>query len=458
MEQSIQASVPPQVEERRAQRAARKAIGTEEGEKYSLAATYLKLEVYEPAAWAATIALEFDPRLVKARFRRGIARRNTFLYDGARKDFEAILRRDPDCQEAHQELEIVRGLLAATSEELEHESDDEEHPGFSDEAWESYSDSDSPDCKHLGIDQVAQPPCQAYNRGGCENGIGCPLGHAPDRKSVRDELGKNVCVYYLLGNCASGEASCPYSHDRNYLPPNGWWNYPDQVEAAKVIQPLVENRHTYKEVNKALRANPKARRFGARRHREEILENLQYSHSWVMEDARRVAAVDAIPQTTPPTERFVLLVSLEEDNFLNIHKHLMSTMKQRVRVVQVFNARQATTLLDSPHLVAVLATDAGIARRKYSALRNKIVGYVQNGGSILVAGSFSTHVSGTEFEKLTRAFGLPWTYGSYNRSLFSLNPVNEVASRNPSLVQSYSMKSLRVGNISPEQASLPQPA
>ncbi|KAJ3506955.1 hypothetical protein NLJ89_g6574 [Agrocybe chaxingu] len=333
----------------------------------NLAATYMKLGIYEPAAWTATIALEFDPRLVKARFRRGIARRNTFLYDGARKDFEAILRRDPDCQEAHQELEIVRGQLAATSEELDHESDDEGHPEFSDEAWEPFSDPDSPDCKHLGIGRVAQPPCRAYNREGCAKGISCPLAHAPDRKSVRDEL------------------------------------------------------------------------FGARRHREEILENLQYSHSWAMEDVQRVAAVDAILRTTPPTERFVLLVSLEEDSFLNIHKHLMNAMKQRAHVVQVFNARQATILLDSPHLVAMLATDAGIARRKHTALRNKIVGYVQNGGSFLVAGSFSTHVSGTGFEKLTRAFGLPWTYGTYNRSIFSLNPINEVASRNPSLVQSYTL-------------------
>ena len=51
-----------------------------------------------------------------------------------------------------------------------------------------------------------------------------------------------------------------------------------------------------------------------------------------------------------------------------------------------------------------------------------------------------------------QAFDLNWTYGAYHRTTFALNPLNEVAARNSSLANTYSMKTLHLGGISPQMA------
>lgn len=35
--------------------------------------------------------------------------------------------------------------------------------------------------------------------------------------------GRNVCVYWLLGECRFSDERCFYAHDKAYLPPKGWW-------------------------------------------------------------------------------------------------------------------------------------------------------------------------------------------------------------------------------------------
>lgn len=35
--------------------------------------------------------------------------------------------------------------------------------------------------------------------------------------------GRNVCMYFLLGNCKFGSSVCVYSHDKTYLPSGRWW-------------------------------------------------------------------------------------------------------------------------------------------------------------------------------------------------------------------------------------------
>jgi hypothetical protein len=48
------------------------------------------------------------------------------------------------------------------------------------------------------------------------------------------DSGKNVCIYYLLGNCKFGDVRCIYSHSKRYLD-DGWWNHEEDVEMARVI-------------------------------------------------------------------------------------------------------------------------------------------------------------------------------------------------------------------------------
>ena len=35
--------------------------------------------------------------------------------------------------------------------------------------------------------------------------------------------GRNVCIYFLLGNCKFGRSACVYAHDKTYLPSGRWW-------------------------------------------------------------------------------------------------------------------------------------------------------------------------------------------------------------------------------------------
>jgi len=35
--------------------------------------------------------------------------------------------------------------------------------------------------------------------------------------------GRNVCIYFLLGNCKLGSSACVYAHDKTYLPTGHWW-------------------------------------------------------------------------------------------------------------------------------------------------------------------------------------------------------------------------------------------
>ncbi len=49
---------------------------------------------------------------------------------------------------------------------------------------DSSTNSDSSDCRHVG-NGVA---CRFYNHGGCNRGNNCAFSHAPDDKSIRDDL------------------------------------------------------------------------------------------------------------------------------------------------------------------------------------------------------------------------------------------------------------------------------
>ncbi|KAI9065693.1 hypothetical protein FKP32DRAFT_1674525 [Trametes sanguinea] len=182
----------------------------------NLAAALLKLELWNHAENAATRALIHDSKHIKARFRRAIARKELHTFDTAEADLQRILSLDPANASARSELEEIRRLRQIT-------------PGIEgapelDEIWDGMEfeledESDSEDF-YDGNDV----PCNHYNHARCARGTQCRFSHAPDRKSVRDELGRNVCVYWLLGECLFGAERCVYAHDRTYLPERGWWD------------------------------------------------------------------------------------------------------------------------------------------------------------------------------------------------------------------------------------------
>ncbi|KAI0357173.1 hypothetical protein OH77DRAFT_1476655 [Trametes cingulata] len=185
----------------------------------NLAVALLKLELYDVAESAATRALYHDPKNVKARFRRALARRHTKRYYAAKTDVQKLLRVDPANEAALVELTTIEELKKKGDElcsprDFEETPEDEDHY-----AVEVEETSDSEDYDHVGNGE----PCWDYNHDGCPRGNSCPKSHGPGPESVRDELGRNVCLrWLLLSACSKGDA-CAYAHDDTFLPKSGWW-------------------------------------------------------------------------------------------------------------------------------------------------------------------------------------------------------------------------------------------
>ncbi|KAH9172552.1 hypothetical protein EDB89DRAFT_2166499, partial [Lactarius sanguifluus] len=183
----------------------------------NMAAAWLKLEEYDSAEHCAQRALCLDPRFAKARYRRGLARKGNLQLAAAVVDFAAVLVQDPDSTEASKALDETFTLISERNKE-EAVVEEDSHPTFIDQGKELESVSDSSNWNHEGNGF----PCRYYNHDGCTRGVECEFSHAPDHKSVRDRLGRNVCVQFLFGECRFG--NCVYSHDKTYLPSGRWWD------------------------------------------------------------------------------------------------------------------------------------------------------------------------------------------------------------------------------------------
>ncbi|KAF8553339.1 TPR-like protein [Imleria badia] len=185
----------------------------------NLAAAYLKLGMYPEAHDAADKALAADPTSVKARYRRGMARKHMEMWTAANIDFTTMLTLDPSNKEAEAEREFVEERRVdpfCWEEDADMYSySDHEAPALVDDPELGESLSESSDCEHTGNGI----PCKFYNRTECKNGRACRYSHAPDQKSERDALGRNVCRYYL--------------HSKEYLLQQGWWSTTEGIEKEK---------------------------------------------------------------------------------------------------------------------------------------------------------------------------------------------------------------------------------
>ncbi|KAF9533853.1 hypothetical protein CPB83DRAFT_844632 [Crepidotus variabilis] len=217
----------------------------------SLAAVYRKLTWYEEAAHAATRALTVDPHNLEARYVRGVSRLEQRLLKPAKTDFEIVLEHDSSHLLARTALGEVNQFVnqegADTAEEVQ--MIDFGFPHWDYEALEVASVSDSSDCQHVGNGV----PCRFYNHEGCSRGSECAYSHAPDEKSVRDDLGKNVCIYHLLDSCKFGRSKCVYSHNKDALPKRGWWNSPEKTAKVKAVLDVAETNARVARQHEALK-------------------------------------------------------------------------------------------------------------------------------------------------------------------------------------------------------------
>ncbi|KAJ7318763.1 hypothetical protein DFH08DRAFT_971128 [Mycena albidolilacea] len=285
-----------------------------------LATAYLHLGRFEEAEAEASTALGLDPKLVEARYARAMARKGRGNVRGAIVDLTTVVELAPEnasAQSALRDLETERDASPASTSA----ADPPPPPAASDEAatdttapaeppaavptpaepladhspaaeppapaaptpgpepdadadaayahprptspplshsalFDDDSASDTSDALHTGTEPK---PCLFYNTSSCTRGARCAFSHAPDRRSVRDGLGKNVCWYWLVGLCKFGP-KCIYKHGREALG-GGWWD--DEEELAKMrekVETRREARRLAREAKKAQAEKPKTKR------------------------------------------------------------------------------------------------------------------------------------------------------------------------------------------------------
>ncbi|KAI0052818.1 hypothetical protein FA95DRAFT_1601514 [Auriscalpium vulgare] len=197
----------------------------------NIAAAYLKLESWDNAELYAQRALLQQPSFTKARYRRAIARKEKGELYAAIVDLEILLEQEPNCVEAQVELDKIQQRWERGEGELGGYESDDGYPQPDESRIELMSASDTTDFQHAGNGI----PCRFYNHSGCVRGVACGFSHAPDQKSVRDALGKNVCLYFLIGDCKFGPVKCVYSHNRAFLTEGRWYDDDEKTMAARSI-------------------------------------------------------------------------------------------------------------------------------------------------------------------------------------------------------------------------------
>ncbi|KAI0641700.1 hypothetical protein C8Q79DRAFT_287241 [Trametes meyenii] len=142
-------------------------------------------------------------------------------------DLQKLLSLEPKNDTARKEILAVEQLEQCNNE-VQWPYDNRETPEELEDAVEVEEDSDSEDFVHEGTDGA----CRDFNHDGCHRGTACWFRHAPDLDTTRDELGRNVCLAWLLSQCKKGP-TCPYAHDRTYLSSSGWWTNARRLEAVR---------------------------------------------------------------------------------------------------------------------------------------------------------------------------------------------------------------------------------
>ena len=149
--------------------------------------------------------------------------------------------------------------------------------------------------------------------------------------------GKNVCLKDLLGTCKFGATRCVYSHAKvsRAMPSNGWWHDPEQVASAKQIFTFAEQETTdVGAFNSLVRHLPGVHGVAGRASRKIIAKHIKENAALVSKAEPK--AKSPVKTTIPTSTRFVLLLSLENQEFFSsIQEHFLKAIRAKVKIVQV---------------------------------------------------------------------------------------------------------------------------
>ncbi|KAJ7700818.1 hypothetical protein B0H17DRAFT_1195665 [Mycena rosella] len=448
------------------------ANGTQPVYMSNLAATYLKLEDYGMAERAAMLALVHDPWMIKARFRRGLARKESNQLRAAKIDFETILREDPNCAEAEVELAAVLWLCAMAGESddsdgsADYEYPPPDHPPRNPLPMWLFSEPEphhipEPEQEINGVEDSEHVgngiPCKHHNRKplGCAKGASCVYSHAPDARSMPDSEGRNVCLYFLLGECKHGER-CIYSHSKANLP--DLWD--DDFRLSEVRELIYQNELLIKGrrlFSRYMGKGPLAS--------EALQAEIRAAEKAKNPRARTAGTFLAMLQTMdtepPPGRMTPFIMHLTLNKSTEIPRATVEGLRTHVEVSRAKTKAKALELLASPALRGVFITDAAIALERNAGLLRQLAAYARAGGTVVLGGSFKvfarnvqTDIADAQLAAFFReGWGVAWRVGPRRagRSV-TLNKRHKLAGAGGDLPGTYSMAGLHLNGVRVDDA------
>lgn len=120
----------------------------------------------------------------------------------------------------------------------------------------------------------------------------------------------------------------------------------------------------------------------------------------------------------------ILVLALEKPKWWQETETQLSAALHKNAVVQAaYTPNEALQhLLNKPPPSAILALDAAPALPRYKSLLRRLIEYAHKGGRVVLGGQFANDIERPKIEPFFKKWDLPWSFGSYFRSTFTLNP------------------------------------
>lgn len=148
---------------------------------------------------------------------------------------------------------------------------------------------------------------------------------------------------------------------------------------------------------------------------------------------------------------FISLDKMELNKDLN--RNLIRTLESHCDVAKAETEDEALKLLNTLSLEKVLIADGDVADFKNKLLRDCLVEFVKEGGTVVHACAFSSFVTGPCFTRYFKyGWGLPWDRGDYNRDDYFLTKNGGQGIKRKGLPASYSQKALSITNVAAKDA------
>ena len=157
--------------------------------------------------------------------------------------------------------------------------------------------------------------------------------------------------------------------------------------------------------------------------------------------------------TAVTTKRTVLLLSLDKQPYFDEQfAQLIDSLADRATLKRGSKPQSTLTFLSSNTPDAILITDPALTKAKFSAVLDSVKSYVLNGGTVVLAGHFSSFMKPMDIGRWSSSkWGLPWESGDYHRTTVHLNSQAQALPLK-GLPSSYSQKAVFLKNVASEAA------